>query len=52
MATDKTAKMFKVFVFDEAGMEDFVFEKNEVIPPIYTDCIELFMLYESLIVDI
>ena len=48
---DKTAMMFKVFVFDEAGMRDFVSGKNEAIKPIYDECIELSMLYNCSAVD-
>ena len=48
---DKSAVMFKVFVYDEAGMINFVSGKNEIVKPIYDECIEVSMLYDCTTVN-
>ncbi|NCF46810.1 MAG: hypothetical protein GWP24_04490 [Alphaproteobacteria bacterium] len=48
---DKSAVMFKVFVYDEAGMINFVSGKNEIFKPIYDECIEVSMLYDCTTVN-
>ena len=48
---DKSDVMFKVFVYDKAGMINFVSGKNEIIEPIYDECIEVSMLYDCTTVN-
>ena len=43
---DKSAVMFKVFVTDHDGMENFCSGKNPAIAPIYEECIESVQLWD------
>ena len=49
---NKSDVMFKVFIYDGAGMINFVSGKNEIVKPIYDECIEVLMLYDCTTVNI